>query len=43
MFKHEGQLYGITIPAGANVDLEGQMFAGPLYIGAKFGTSAVIK
>ena len=38
MFKHEGQLYKVTIPAGAKVDLEGQMFAGPLFIGAKLGT-----
>lgn len=43
MFKHEGQLYKVTIPAGAKVDLEGQMFAGPLYIGAKLGTTVVVK
>lgn len=43
MFKHEGQLYKIIIPAGAKVDLEGQMFAGPLYIGAKLGTTVVVK
>ena len=42
-FKHEGQLYKVTIPAGAKVDLEGQMFAGPLYIGAKLGTTTVVK
>ena len=43
MFKHEGHLYKVTIPAGAKVDLEGQMFAGPLYIGAKLGTTVVVK
>lgn len=43
MFKHDGHLYKITIPAGAKVDLEGQMFAGPLYIGAKLGTSVLVK
>ena len=43
MFKHEGQLYKVTIPAGAKVDLEGQTFAGPLYIGAKLGTTVVVK
>ena len=43
MFKHEGQLYKVTIPAGAKVDLEGQMFAGPLFIGAKLGTTVVVK
>lgn len=43
MFKHEGKLYKITIPAGAKIDLAGQKFAGPLYIGAKLGTSVVVK
>lgn len=43
MFKHEGHLYKVTIPAGAKVDLEGQIFAGPLYIGAKLGTTVVVK
>lgn len=43
MFKHEGKLYKITIPAGAKIDLAGQRFAGPLYIGAQLGTSVVVK
>ena len=43
MFKHEGRLYKVTIPAGAKVDLEGQRFAGPLYIGAKLRTTEVVK
>lgn len=43
MFKHDGQLYKITIPAGAKVDLAGQTFAGPLYIGAQLGTTVVVK
>lgn len=43
MFKHEGQLYKVTIPAGAKVDLAGQKFAGPLYIGAQLGTSVLVK
>ena len=43
MFNHEGHLYKVTIPAGAKIDLEGQMFAGPLYIGAKLGTSVLVK
>ena len=43
MFKHDGHVYKVTIPAGAKVDLEGQMFAGPLYIGAKLGTTVVVK
>ena len=42
-FKHEGKLYKVTIPAGAKVDLEGQKFAGPLFIGAKLGTTVVVK
>ena len=43
MFKYDGQLYKVTIPAGAKVDLEGQTFAGPLYIGAKLGTTTLVK
>lgn len=31
------------IPVGAKVDLEGQRFAGPLFIGAQIGTSVLIK
>lgn len=42
MFNHEGHLYKVTIPAGANVDLAGQRFAGPLYIGAQLGTSVLV-
>ena len=43
MFKHEGHLYKVTIPEGAKVDLAGQKFAGPLYIGAQLGTSVLVK
>lgn len=43
MFKHEGHLYKVTIPAGAKVNLAGQRFAGPLYIGAQLGTSVLVK
>ena len=43
MFKHEGHLYKVTIPAGAKIDLSGATFAGPLYIGAQLGTTVVIK
>ena len=43
IFKHNGRIYKVTIPAGAKIDLEGQQFAGPLYIGAKLGTTVVIK
>lgn len=43
MFNHEGHLYKVTIPAGVNVDLDGQGFAGPLYIGAKLGTSVLVE
>jgi hypothetical protein len=44
MFNHEGHLYKVTIPAGAkiNLDEEGGC-AGPLYIGAKLGTSVLVK
>ena len=43
MFNHEGHLYKVTIPVGAKVDLAGQTFAGPLYIGAQLGTSVLVK
>ena len=43
MFNHNGHLYKVTIPAGAKVDLAGQTFAGPLYIGAQLGTSVLVK
>lgn len=43
MFKHEGHLYKVTIPAGVNVDLAGRRFAGPLYIGVQLGTSVLVK
>ena len=43
MFSHGGHLYKVTIPAGAKVDLEGQKFAGPLFIGAQLGTSVLVK
>jgi len=42
-FELEGHIYKITIPAGAKVDMDGQRFVGPLYIGAQLGTSQVIK
>ena len=34
-FNHKGHLYKITIPAGAKIDLNGNRYAGPLYIGAQ--------
>ena len=43
MFNHEGHLYKVTVPAGATVDFEGNRFAGPLFIGAKLGTSVLVK
>ncbi len=43
MFTYNGQLYKITIPAGAKIDMAGQRFAGPLFIGAQLGTSVLIK
>ena len=43
MFSHNGHLYKITIPAGAKIDLDGERFAGPLFIGAKLGTSVLVK
>lgn len=43
MFKHNGKLYKVTIPAGAKIDLAGQRFAGPLYIGAQLGTAVVVE
>ena len=43
MFSHNGHLYKITIPAGAKIDLAGEKFAGPLFIGAKLGTSVLVK
>lgn len=42
-FNHKGHLYKITIPAGAKIDLNGNRYAGPLYIGAQLGTSVVLK
>lgn len=43
LFRHNGHLYKVTIPAGAKIDLNGQRFAGPLYIGAQLGTSELLK
>lgn len=43
MFSHNGHLYKITIPAGAKIDLEGEVFARPLFIGAKLGTAVLVK
>ena len=43
MFRYKGHLYKISIPAGVKIDLEGQVFAGPLYIGAKLGTAVLVK
>ena len=43
LFSHNGHLYKITIPAGAKIDLEGEIFAGPLFIGAKLGTTVLVK
>ena len=44
-FMHEGHLYRITIPAGADITklLESNGFAGPLYVGKQLGTSTLIK
>ena len=42
-FSYKGRLYRITIPAGAKVNLGKTGFAGPLGIGAQFGTTEVLK
>ena len=42
MFKHKGHLYKVTIPAGAKVDLRGEYYAGPLFIGSVLGTSQIV-
>jgi len=42
-FSYMGHIYKITIPAGAKINMNGQRFAGPLYIGAILGTTQVIK
>jgi len=42
-FSYQGHIYKITIPAGAKINMNGQRFAGPLYIGAVLGTTQVIK
>jgi len=45
MFMHEGHLYKVTIPAGTDVTkiIEKNGYSGPLYIGARLGTSQLIK
>ncbi len=43
MFKHKGHLYKVTIPAGAKVDLRGEYYAGPLFIGSVLGTSQIVE
>lgn len=42
-FSYKGHIYKVTIPAGAQVNTNGQMFMGPLAIGAQLGTTQVIK
>lgn len=42
-FTYKGHIYKVTIPAGAQVNTNGQMFMGPLAIGAQLGTTQVIK
>ena len=43
MFKHKGHLYKVTIPAGAKVDLRGEYYAGPLFIGSVLGTWQIVE
>lgn len=43
MFKYKGRLYKVTIPAGAKVDLRGEYYAGPLFIGSVLGTSQIVE
>lgn len=42
VFMHEGKMYRVTIPKGANIDFTGHYCEGPLYIGKLLGTSEVI-
>ena len=42
-FTYKGHLYKITIPAGAKVNTNGQIFMGPLAIGAQLGTTEILK
>jgi len=42
-FKLDGVLYQITIPAGAKVDFGENEYAGPLWIGAQLGTTAILE
>jgi len=35
--------YKVTIPAGAKVNINGQMFMGPLAIGVQLGTTQILK
>lgn len=43
MFNYNGKTYKISIPAGTMMNLEGTRFAGPLYLGTKFGSIEIIK
>lgn len=42
-FTYKGHIYKVTIPAGTKVNTNGQMFMGPLAIGAQLGTTEIIK
>ena len=43
MFYYKGHMYKVTIPAGAEVELGGAKYAGPLYIGSLLGTTEIVK
>lgn len=42
IFNYNGNTYKVSIPAGTIMNLEGTRFAGPLYLGSKFGSVEVI-
>lgn len=42
-FTYNGHIYKVTIPAGTQVNTNGQMFMGPLAIGAQLGTTEILK
>lgn len=42
-FIYKGHIYKVTIPVGAKISTNGQMFMGPLAIGAQLGTTQVVK
>lgn len=43
MFYYKGHMYKVTIPAGTEVELGGEKYAGPLYIGSLLGTSELVE